>query len=169
MAVMTATGWDPARAITIIKRTRRFGARVSKRVLIQMEFNPTNFGDGAQTYPSNGMPCPSPSTVGLNSIYYIIPISPFVRTAGNGPTTFTSRAFPWGCAVPTWGTSGAAAQTITPVMRLICGPAVVTGPSGANALMQARSLCNELTTDTAASDICPTAAALMAFGMVVGR
>lgn len=168
MAAMTATGWDAAGSVNIIKQQRRCGPGGGHRALVQLVFNPTNFGDGADTYPSNGVPCPSPSNFGMSVLSYLIPMSQLMRTA-NGPTTFTSRCFPWSCVPPTWGTSGAAAQTISPVMRLICGPAVVTGPSGANPVMNHRSLCNELTTDTAASDICPTAATLVAYAIAVGR
>lgn len=109
MVDMTATGWDApdatggfGAAVRVLNTWRPYGPGSRRVALVQLTLAATNFGNGAGVYPGEGVPAPSPSTVGFrNNIDYIIPLSPFSLVTGAG------RILSWGCVPQTYAASGA--------------------------------------------------------------
>lgn len=163
MADMTATGWDPAGAVVVLDSQRLMGTRTGRRALVQMNMRASWFGTGAVRYPSAGVPCPSPSTVGFRgNISYIIPLGPFTAAAGCGPSVASAsggaqgnlgaKTIPWGVVPPSTGTGD-------PVLRFLAGPPLTTAGAGANSTLITGCFTQEFTTDMAVTTFLTTGAA----------
>lgn len=155
MPAMTATGWDAAGAITILKTYRPYGPQQQRQALVQLVLTATNFGNGAHFYPSSpGIPLPSPTRVGFReSIDYVIPLGALVGATG------ISRYVMWGCQPPTGGVSGTT-PGLTPGMR-VAGLVGATPSGGPTYILEA-------VTTLAASTLFTTNA-LQTFALFVGR
>lgn len=168
MAAITATSWDAAPAVVILQPARPWGPHGQRRTLVQLNLQPSNFTAG-DTYPSDGIPAPAAARVGFReAIHYIIPLSPFMHVAGNGPTTFTAKVFPWGCFPPTYGASGVTGTSVNHI-RLVGGVPVATAAAGANPSFVGKSFLNELTTNAVATDLVSDGDALTAYAIFVGK
>ena len=108
MAVMTASGWEAAGVVVVLRTWRPWGPQGGRQAMVQLNLAATNFGNGAELYPTDGVPPPNPSLVGFRDhISYIIPISPFLPAAGPGAgPSLPQTAVAWGCVPPTFGASG---------------------------------------------------------------
>ena len=171
MADMTATGWDAAGAVNVIQRMRPWGPQGGRQALVQLNFTATNFLDGAHVYPSNGIPAPSPSTMGFpNRLHYIIPTSPFFAAGGAGTPTVPVRIMPWGFVVPTGGVSGTTPRNAGFIR--IFGVRTATDFSvsahTAEPVLNGTVQLRELTTAVAASDIGVTGITYTAYGLAYG-
>lgn len=172
MVDMTATGWDPAGAVNIVRRHRPWGPNGERQNVIQLNFTATNFGDGAHVYPSAGIPAPGPSTCGLREyISYMIPFGPFMLAGGAGAPSVPVHMLPWGVMVPTGGVSGAVAPRNSPLIRVftVRTGTDATGGAGAEPLLGGIVKLREFTTAVVVSDIAVTGLTYTAFAMVVGK
>lgn len=163
---MTASGWYPSN-ILVIKSWRPWGPNAMRQALVQMQVEATNFGGGADTYPTEGIPAPEPSKVGFREcIEYIIPLGPFTRVSGPGAPSLPAKAIPWGCEPPTFGASGGGTD-ITCRLKLFCvrfSTAVSVG-AGAEATYTGQA---EFPSAYTASSIFSTDT-MKAYGIFVGK
>lgn len=166
MVDMTASGWYPSN-VQVLRSWRPWGPRGQRQNLVELQLNATNFNGGAACYPTNGIPAPGPTLVGLReSIEYIIPISAFQRVSGAGQPSLPARALQWGCQPPTYGVSGG---TVTnPVKIRVYGVRIATGATGGAGAEATYISPAEFVTLYTASTIFSTDA-LKAYGIFVGK
>lgn len=171
MANITASGWQ-ASALTVLRSSAGAGSRTGRENLVKIQF----FSDdhGAGLYPSNGIPAPGPSLVGLRKIDYVIPISPLFSNRSPVTTYGVSdrKCFMWGVYIPSQGVSGATSAAGGLSMRLVGGIPLASGTgdptwAGAAPSFADRAYLRELTTDISASQLAPTTAAAHLVGYAI--
>lgn len=164
---MTASGWYPS-DVTVLRSWRPWGPEGQRQNLVQLQLEATNFGGGADTYPTDGIPAPDPSVVGFReNISYIIPVSPFFAKAGPGAgPSLNGGAMVWGCFPPTFGASGAGTNNACKLrFAAIRLATTVSGGPGAEATdIRQREFVTLYTASTMFSTD-----ALVAYGIFVGK
>lgn len=172
MVDITATGWQ-ASALTVLQSFAGAGARTGRENLVQIKFYPDDH-TGARVYPSNGIPAPGPSLVGLREIDYIIPLSPLFSLRGPVTTYGVSdrKCFMWGVYHPSKSASGVTSLSGGYTFRVVGGVPLASGTgdptwAGANPSFGLRAMLRELTTNIAASQLAPTTAAAGLIGYAI--
>lgn len=166
MVDMTVSGWYPSN-VQVLRSWRPWGPQGLRHALVELQMLATNFAAGAACYPTDGIPAPGPTLVGMReSIEYIIPISPFTRVSGSGQPSLPARSIPWGCQPPTYGVSGGTVSN--PVRIRVFGNRFSTAVSAGAGAEATYTQQVEYATLYTASTIFTTDA-MKAYGIFVGK
>lgn len=99
MAAFAPTDWN-ATDVQVLRSSRPWGVNQGREVLAKLTFHTNGASLAGLTYPSDGLPVPAPSLLGMReTVEYVIPLGPFTPAAYPA-----SIIYPWQAMQPATGT-----------------------------------------------------------------